>query len=176
MVFYQIDDPRFSAFAILGLKILTFVENRDGTFADQRLDHPTENVEARERPCADRVDGLREARNHIFDARAMDIRRSSRLAGDGSQERRLLAVRLDEIDPRPGDIGEEDRRHHARKAGAAADVEPSPRIRNERQDLYAVRHMPAPDGVERRRRDEIDPRLPVLQEFDIDAEPLCRFT
>lgn len=95
------------------------------------------------------------------------------LPGRFGEEDRLATVGLDEMDVRCTHA----RENEAWKAGTAPHIDQRRvRITEKSKELAAVEDVPSPGIGERRRADEIDPRIPALEERQVPFEPAQRFT
>ena len=112
----------------------------------------------------------------LFYARGMNLHRDPGAARDLGEERRFAPIAFDEGDAGTWLLVGHDRDDETWEAGAAADVEPGPRVGREGQKLGAIGDMAMPDLGKRGPGDQIDPRLPLLEQGHVELKLIKCFT
>ena len=159
-MFYQIEMPGVTAFRHLRGVIPSFMKEPDGAACQPGLRKAEKLLQRRQCPRGDDL-RLAYSGNAILDTGDMNPCGRAHSGEDGSQERRLLVVALDEIDRGAGTLLEQDRDDHARKSASRAQIQPPQGSRHQGRELRAVEDMALLEVAERRRSGQIDPLVPA---------------
>ena len=92
------------------------------------------------------------------------------------RKRRLLGTALDKCNARARRLGQGAGNRHSRKARARAEIGPDASLRRKRQKLKRVSDMAGPERGFRRRRNQIDPALPLEQKRHKAIQTIQCFT
>ena len=114
-------------------------KNPNRAFADEFFRVAEKRFERRQRARAHCVDLLVEAGQNCFEFAAVDDRGRRCLADDVLQKGAFALIGLDEMDKRARLVRVFDRGYKPRKAGARAEIEPTPRLGHRFRDLERIR-------------------------------------
>ena len=101
-----------------------------------------------------------------------EVEKTDRLAQEGG----LFAIAFNEMNLRAGRFGKGAGDRDGRKAAARAEVDPDFGAGDNVQKLQRVGDVPGPDFRDRRRRDQIYPRLPFQEQRDEPVQAFSCFT
>jgi hypothetical protein len=163
------DTPRFRRLNQFPTGVLPLVKQAPSTI-EQRQAEIEQSSQGRERPC--RHDGLQRSirlRLDAFDPPLQNLNADSRLPRNLAQERRLLAIALNQYDPVVR-IGE--RQHEPRQSSARAQINDRLLARaDERPKLQGIADMSCPQRAEALLADEVDLALPAREQIGVEPKP-----